>query len=309
MTSIVSVYRRWPTRADCIRHMEEVRWGDKPICPYCGAERISRNRDGSREATAERWKCQRCIKSFSVTVGTIFHNTHVDLQRWFLLISLMMSAKKGLSAMQAARDLEMRRPTVWSMMHRIRAAMKDDGELLSGLVEMDEAFIGGKPRKGMHKDMDDDGPRDPGSKTPVVGAIQRGGKVKARVMKRSELNANVFKALVHNWMTLRQTVLTTDELPSYRTLHEVIPHRMINHSRRYSQKDATFDLGFGMTHTNTIEAFWAIVRRAIVGQFHHVSQKYLPLYMREICYRYNDRIDQCGLDGVLNLACNGRHDG
>jgi transposase-like protein len=292
MTSIVAVYRRWPTKADCINHLETVRWGDKPTCAYCGAERVSRNRDASREATAERWKCQRCLRSFSVTVGTIFHNTHVDLQRWFLLISLMMSAKKGLSAMQAARDLEMRRPTVWSMMHRIRKAMIDDGELLSGLVEMDEAFIGGKPRKGTHKDMDDDGPRDPGAKSPVVGAVARRGKVKAKVLKRDELTATVFRALVHDWMILKQTVLTTDELPSYRNLGDIIPHRTINHSRAYSQRDESFDRGFGVTHTNTIEAFWSIVRRAIIGQFHHVSQKYLPLYMREICYRYNDRIDQ-----------------
>src|SRR5690349_4828846 len=100
MASIIEVYRRWPTRADCISHLENVRWGEHPICPYCGADRVSRNSDESRAATAERWKCQRCLRSFSVTVGTIFQNTHVDLQRWFLLIALMLSAKKGLSAMQ-----------------------------------------------------------------------------------------------------------------------------------------------------------------------------------------------------------------
>lgn len=146
MTSIIEVYRRWPTKDDCIGHLEAVRWGESPTCPYCGADRVSRNRDSSRGLTAARWKCQRCLKSFSVTVGTIFHNSHVDLQRWFLLISLM-SAKKGLSALQAARDLEMRRPTVWSMMHRVRKAMVDDGKLLSGIVEMDETYVGGKPRR------------------------------------------------------------------------------------------------------------------------------------------------------------------
>lgn len=134
MASLVEVYRRWPTREAATAHLEAVRWGDRPLCPYCGAERVSRNRDATREATASRWKCQRCMKSFSVTVGTIFHNSHVDLQRWFLLIALMLSAKKGLSAMQAARDLDMRRPTVWSMMHRVRGALKDDGRLLAGIV-------------------------------------------------------------------------------------------------------------------------------------------------------------------------------
>lgn len=152
MTSIVEVYKRWPTREACIGHLESVRWPDGALCPYCGAERVSHNRDASREATAERWKCQRCKRSFSVTVGTIFHNTHVDLQRWFLLISLMLLVKKGLSAMQAARDLDMRRPTVWSMMHRVRKALADDGELLAGIVEMDKTYVGGKPRKANRRD-------------------------------------------------------------------------------------------------------------------------------------------------------------
>ena len=119
MSSIVHIYRRYPTHESCIKKLESVRWGDKPLCPYCGSEKMSRH----TEKTKTRWQCSWCKKSSSVTVGTIFHNSHVDLQRWFLLISLMFSAKKGLSAMQAARDLEMRRPTVWSMMHRIRRAM------------------------------------------------------------------------------------------------------------------------------------------------------------------------------------------
>lgn len=149
MTSIIAVYRRWPTAADCLTHLEQVRWGKSPECPYCRSERVSKHVEIDRRS---RWQCSLCRKSFSVTVGTIFHNSHVDLQRWFLLISLMFSAKKGLSAMQAVRDLEMRRATVWSMMHRIRAAMADDGKLLSGLVEMDEAYVGGKPRKSNRRD-------------------------------------------------------------------------------------------------------------------------------------------------------------
>lgn len=198
MTSIVEVYRRWPTRSDCIAHLERVRWGEKPLCPYCGAERVSRNRDASREATAERWKCQRCIKSFSVTVGTIFHNTHVDLQRWFLLISLMLNAKKGLSAMQAARDLDMRRPTVWSMMHRVRSALVEDGNLLAGIVEMDETFVGGKPRKPNNRD--DDEPRSgPSKKTPVIGAVERGGRIRMKVADRynKRNSEGVFGDLLH----------------------------------------------------------------------------------------------------------------
>lgn len=177
MTSLVEIYRRFPTKEAAIAHLEQVRWPDGPVCPQCGADTVSRK---SERGQADRLQCWSCARSFSATVGTIFHNSHIDLQRWFLLISLMLNAKKGLSAMQAARDLEMRRPTVWSMMHRIRAALVDDGKLLSGLVEMDEAYVGGKPRRTNRKDDNDPKPRGRGtSKTPVVGAVERGGLVKA----------------------------------------------------------------------------------------------------------------------------------
>jgi transposase-like protein len=298
MTSLVEIYRRFPTKADCIQHLERVRWRGFPACVYCGADRVSHNRDASRGATAERWKCQRCLKSFSVTVGTIFHNTHVDLQRWFLLIALMMNAKKGLSAMQAARDLEMRRPTVWSMMHRIRRAMDDDGQLLRGVVEMDEVYLGGKKRKSNRRDMDDSPPGATADKTPVVGAVERKGRVKAKVLKHSDLTAKGFKSIVETWMAIKDTLLTTDELASYIPLADVLPHRTISHSVAWSIRDESYAM-FGATHTNTIEGFWATVRRAIFGQFHHVSVKYLPLYLREICYKYNDRLCDLGLESVL----------
>ncbi len=149
--NIIQIFKKFPTQESCIKHLEKARWGETPVCPYCGST-------NTNPLVAEmRHHCNGCRKSFSVTVGTIFHHTHVSLQYWFLLISLMMNAKKGLSACQAARDLEMRRPTVWDMMHRIRNSMKDDGQLLSGIVEMDETYIGGKPRKGNDRDDDIDG--------------------------------------------------------------------------------------------------------------------------------------------------------
>lgn len=180
MTSLIEIYRRFPDRGAAIAHLEHVRWPDGPICPQCGADTVARKSEPNQ---ADRLQCWSCERSFSATVGTIFHNSHIDLQRWYLLIALMLNAKKGLSAMQAARDLEMRRPTVWSMMHRVRAALADDGALLSGLVEMDEAYVGGKPRRTNRKDDNDPKPRGRGtSKTPVVGAVERGGRVKAVVV-------------------------------------------------------------------------------------------------------------------------------
>jgi transposase-like protein len=137
MTSLVEIYRRFPGREAAIAHLEHIRWPDGPLCPACGADTVARK---SEKGQMNRLQCWSCKRSFSATSGTIFHNSHIDLQHWFLLISLMLNARKRLSATQAARDLEMRRPTVWSMMRRIRAALVDDGALLSGLVEMDEAY-------------------------------------------------------------------------------------------------------------------------------------------------------------------------
>jgi transposase-like protein len=299
MTSIIAVYRRWPTAEDCLTHLEQVRWGDSPECPYCRSGKVSKHVEKGQRS---RWQCSLCKKSFSVTVGTLFHNSHIDLQRWFLLISLMFSAKKGLSAMQAARDLEMRRPTVWSMMHRIRAAMTDDGKLLSGLVEMDEAYIGGKPRKSNNKDDDpkggDTSKRGRGTdKIPVVGAIERGGRVKARKVDKHEMTADDMERYVRAMIDTRSSVLTTDEYTGYNNLNNIVAHRRISHSAGYSRRDL-FSGQFGMIHTNTIEGFWAIMKRAVYGQFHHVSKKYMHLYLNELTFRFNNR-DKNGFEEML----------
>jgi transposase-like protein len=174
MTGIVDIYRRWPTQEACIAHLETVRWGESPTCPYCQSDKVARHHEVTRHS---RWQCWACRKSFAVTVGTIFHRTHIDLQRWFCLISLMMAAKKGLSSLQASRDIGIQQPTVWSMMHRIRRAMVDDGNLLSGIVEMDETYVGGKPRKANRRKDDPPGGQGVTTKVPVVGAIERCGRV------------------------------------------------------------------------------------------------------------------------------------
>lgn len=298
MTSIVEVYKRWPTTEAATAHLERVRWGDAPMCPYCGAVKVAKHSEGRRR---DRWQCWICKKSFSVTVGTIFHNSHVDLQRWFLLIALMLNAKKGLSAMQAARDLEMRRPTVWSMMHRIRRALVDDGKLLAGIVEMDESYVGGRRRKANRRDDDEPGPRGPAGKTPVVGAVERGGRVKAKAIDKAEMAAADMLAIVREMIDCPRSLLTTDEYAGYNGLNRVVAHRRINHSVSYVERDL-FSGQFGPIHTNTIESFWAILKRAIFGQFHYVSRKYLPLYLNEISYRYNERRSRAGVDGVLHLA-------
>lgn len=290
--NIIQIFKKFPTQESCLEHLEKARWADKPVCTYCGSEKVCKH----KEKTKERWQCWSCQKSFSVTVGTIFHHTHIPLQKWFLLISLMLNAKKGLSACQAARDIEMRRPTVWSMMHRIRNAMKDNGALLCGIVEMDETYVGGKPRKGNDRDDDIDGgntsTRGRGTKkVPVVGMVERGGNVKAKKASKFTLKAKDLNELIRQNINTVGSVLVTDEYRGYNKVAEILKHYRINHQVSYVSGDI---------HTNTMESFWAIVKRGIIGQFHKVSAKYLDKYLNEFCFRYNARNDDSG--NVFDLA-------
>jgi transposase-like protein len=137
MSSLIKLFKKFPTEESCIEFLENIRWKDGVICPYCGSNKTcNHNTKVSETRNAKRHQCQDCHKSFSVTVGTIFHHTHLDLRKWFWMISMMLNAKKGISACQVARELEMRRPTVWLKMHQIRSAMNtEQKELLTGIFE------------------------------------------------------------------------------------------------------------------------------------------------------------------------------
>jgi transposase-like protein len=275
--NIIQIFQKFPTQESCVRHLEKKRWGDIPVCVYCGS--INTN----PLVKELRHHCNGCRKSFSVTVDTIFHQTHIPLQKWFLGISLIQNAKKGISSRQLARDLELPVYTSWSMAHRIRKSMQDNGKLLEGIVEMDETYVGGKPRKENHKDDDNDkgNPRGRGTKkTPVVGMVEREGDVKAKAAAKSSLKAKDLLKLILQHINTKETILVTDEYTGYNNMNDTVPHLTINHSYEYAKGDV---------HTNTIESFWAIVKRGIMGQFHWVSKKYLNAYLDEFCYRYNTR--------------------
>lgn len=272
--NIIEIFRKFPTQESCIKHLEQARWGDTPVCAYCGSTNTYPLRGELRH------HCNACRKSFSVTIGTIFFDTRLPMQKWFLAIALILNAKKGISSRQLARDLELPVKTAWSVAHRIRKAMQDDGTLLCGIVEMDETYVGGKPRPENEKDDDDAGaPRGRGTKkTAVVGMAERGGKVKAK--SASKLGFEGLSALVRGGVNLSGSVLVTDEYRGYAGMSGLLPHKRINHSQRFADC---------LVHTNNIESFWAIVKRGIIGQFHKVSPKYLDAYLDEFSYRYNGR--------------------
>lgn len=281
--NIVSIYKKFPTEADCISHIERVRWNGKPVCPYCKSTRTSRMPSESRH------HCNGCNTTFSVTVDTIFHHTHLPLQKWFLAISLVLNAKKGISARQLGRDLEVNKNTAWFMGMRIRNAMFEQGELLKGIVEMDECYIGGKPRKGS-------GPHKRGrgtSKAPVIGIIERGGKVIARHVDKAKLNSTSLAKFVRENVEIAESALITDEFSGYVTVKKFMPHFVINHQVSYAD---------GEIHTNSIEGFWGLLKRGIMGQYHKVTLRHLHQYITEFCYRYNGRNNPALFDLTIARA-------
>ena len=270
---IIQVFELFPTQESCIKHLEKARWGDKPRCPYCNSTNTIRQK--------KRHYCYPCKTSFSVTVKTMFHHTHLPLQKWFLAVSLILNAKKGLSAMQLSRDLKVNKNTAWRIAMQIRKAMTqaDQRDMLTGIIEMDETWIGGKPRKTKG----DDKPRKRGrgtDKAPVVGAVERGGRVTARAVGKDKMKAKNLRAFVRDRVNTSNAKLITDEYKGYLGMSKLLPHRVIQHEKWYVDGDI---------HINSIEGFWALLKRGMFGQFHSVSRKHLQRYVDEFCFRYNLR--------------------
>ena len=275
--NIIQVFEQFPDQESCLAHLEAARWGGEPKCPYCGSANTAPSKDSRR-----RHRCYDCKTSFSVTVGTIFHHTHLPLQKWFLAITLMLNAKKGLSALQLSRDLQVNKNTAWRITMQIRKAMSqaEQRDLLTGIVEMDETYIGGKPRKGTKGDgPDGTHPRGRGTKkAPVIGAVERGGKVTAKAVAKDKMKSRNMRAFVRERVDTDSACLMTDEYKGFIGMGKLLPHSIIKHADWYVDGDI---------HTNTIEGFWALLKRGMFGQFHSVSRRHLQRYVDEFCYRYN----------------------
>ncbi|MBV9571933.1 MAG: IS1595 family transposase [Alphaproteobacteria bacterium] len=267
----------------CKAYLVRNRWPSGVACPRCG------NVEVYELSRAFHWQCTACAPGgstgyrFSVTVGTIFENTNKPLRDWFRVIHRMLVSKKGVSSHQIYREMGFGSyRTALYMTHRIRAALIDKNfRQLIGMVEVDETYIGGHD-KNRHWNKKSGGVGGEGShKFIVIGAAQRKGNVVARVIENTK--TETFERFVRNMVSDKCSLLSTDEHSAYRRLSPDYPHHAVRHQAK--------NYVVGAIHTNTIEGFWSLVKRGIMGTFHKVSRKYLPLYVAEFEWRYNNRLN------------------
>lgn len=261
-----------------VEFLEAARWEGAAKCPHCASEGVYQMRD---RKTGERnrrflWRCRPCGKQFTVRVGTVYEDSLIPLRHWCYAFWAACSSKKGVSALQIKRQTGLSYKSALFMMHRIRKAMRGTGikTVLSGTVEADETYVGGKPRNpGAHNK------RGRGTKkTPVFAVIERGGNVRASVVQRldgASLTAAI-KAVVDP-----SARVITDESNAYNSLPN---HETVNHGRR--------EFARGDIHSNTVEGFFSLIKRGLYGVYHAVSKKHLGRYIGEFEFRYDTR----GLD-------------
>jgi transposase-like protein len=287
--NIVQIYKQFPTQQSCIEHLERVRWNNNPTCPYCKTQ-ISI----TAAPKEKRYHCNYCNMSFSVTVGTIFHKTKCDLQKWFLAISLVLNAKKGYAARQLGRDIEVTKDTAWYMFMRIRKAFVEYPELLNGIVEADETYVGGK-NKNRHADKKTEGGQGRGGedKTVVIGLKQRNGKVIAK--KAKDASGKTLKSFI-NQNVEKNSTISTDEWRGYNGLENRFKRLIVAHGLgQYVD---------GQAHTNGLENFWSLFKRGFMGQYHQLSDKWLDKYVTEFSFRYNNRLNDLVFDLTIQKAVN-----
>lgn len=280
MMTLKQLLETFPTEGSCKAFLVERRWPKGISCPRCGNKKVT-----ALPSRPFHWACRACAPKprypyrFSLTVGTVFENSNVPLKTWFEVLWQMLNSKKGVSALQIQRQIGRSYPTAWYMCHRLRAGMQDANFLkLMGIVEVDETYIGGKD-KNRHWNKKKHLTGGSG-KSAVIGAISRKGNVVCRAIENTD--ARTLTGFVRQTVSEKVDLVATDECPGYsRLTGKGYKHESVNHDAQEYVR--------GSVHTCNIDNFWSMLKRGIVGTFHNVSAKYLPLYLNEFSFRYNNR--------------------
>ena len=251
---------------NCRKALENLRWPEGILCPSCGSKKIS------RIVARNQFDCDSCRYQFSALSGTIFHDTHLPLHKWFLATYLLCESKKGMSALQMQRMLHTTYRTAWYLCHRIRTAMQETNQKpLGGTVEVDETYVGGKKRRWRAKSV----------KQVVIGIRQRNGDL--RLIRAEDAKSATVQQIIKANVGSHVEVVMTDESAIYPwALNHMDSgkHKTVNHTRQYAHGDV---------HTNTVESAFSLLKRGIVGTWHKVDAKHLPAYLDEMCFRFNNR--------------------
>ena len=270
---------------NCIDYIAIRRWPNGVICPICGSTKVS-----AFNPTRRTWKCgsHHARREFSVKVGTVMEDSPIGLDKWMMATWMVTNCKNGISSYEIGRDVKVTQKSAWFMLHRIRLAMQDEffGSKLGGEVEEDETFIGGKARN-MHKSKKiGKGYQHRGivNKTIVMGMLERGGRVRTKVVEDREkqtLHAHVAECIAEG------TNVYSDEWGPYNGLDEKFVHQVINHAEKYVD---------GRVHTNGLENFWSLLKRGISGTYVSVEPFHLFRYLDEQMFRFNNRkeLDDAG---------------
>ena len=260
-------FKQFPDEDACRKYLEKRRWGKTPVCPHCGsAQKVYRYKNG------KTFKCAHCKKQFSVKTGTIYENSNIPLQKWFLAFYLISLSKKGISSIELSKAIGVTQKTAWYLLHKIRYMLehRNSDNQLRGTVEVDETYVGGKKK----------GKRGRGSenKTPVFGAVQRKGRLSITPVENTR--RKTLEQIIHK-LIKSGSVIMSDEWWAYTKLDKNYKHNVVKHKRKEYVR--------GDVYTNTIEAAWSHLKRSMMGTYHRPSKEHLSKYCAEFEFTYNKR--------------------
>ncbi|MEJ0026755.1 MAG: IS1595 family transposase [Rhizomicrobium sp.] len=267
--STFELFQRFPDEAAARAYIEARRWPSGAKCPECReASRITARKNGF-------YRCNACKTDFTVRTGTVFERSHVPLHKWLYAMYMLVTARKGISSVQLAKQIGVTQKTAWFVLGRLREACGNDLTMLRGIVEVDETYVGGKEKnRHQHKKL---GANGAGGKVAVIGIRERGGRMKALPVGKT--TAFALQRAIRNNIEVGSTI-HTDEFSSYIGLRPDYKHETVNHSANEYVRD-------GVT-TNGVESAWAVLKRGIYGVYHHTSAKHLHRYVDEFAFRLND---------------------